>query len=646
MKFIRVSNFICIFIFNLSIITFMNIAYSQDKVIPDYSLTERKDIPIEYTWKIEDLFASMDDWKKEKDAVTELISRIDVEKVGWTSSAEKMLSFLNLLNDIDLRASILYEYASHQSNTDISNTTFQAMKGELQSLFVQFNTKLSFFNTDVLNLGLDKFREYLKKEPGLEPYRFRIENIIRGKEHTLPEDQQKIVSLTGLFSGAPSRVANMLNDSELPNPEVTLSNGDKIILNYANYVKYRSSKNPEDRSLVMREFWKNQKKYQNTFAILQDAAIKQHLFSAQVHNFNSCLEAKLFDDNIPVSVYEQLIESVNANLSVLHRYLTLKKQLLKLDKFRYEDIYASAIPAVEKLFTYEEAQDIILNSMKPLGEEYNNILKQAFTSRWIDVYPNKGKQSGAYSSGVYGVHPFIKMNYNGKYDAVSTLTHELGHALHSFLSDKNQHYATSQYPIFLAEIASTFNENLLMEYLLHNEENELFKLYILDSYLDQVRGTLFRQTLFAEFELEMHKRVESGKSLTSDWLNEKYLELTRKYYGHHEGICYVDDYIEVEWSRIPHFYYDFYVYQYSTGIIASMALSNYILNPPPDAKELPREKYLSLLKSGGSDYPIELLKRAGVDMNDKSTYSAAFSRINYLLDEMELLAKKLGLLNK
>lgn len=642
----RFSNFICIFIINLSIISFMNIVYSQDKVIPDYSLTERKDIPTEYTWKIEDLFASMDDWKKEKDAVTGLISRIDVEKVGWTSSAEKMLSFLSLLNDIDLRASILYEYASHQGNTDISNTTFQAMKGELQSLFVQFNTKLSFFNTDVLNLGLDKFREYLKKEPGLEPYRFRIENIIRGKEHTLPEDQQKIVSLTGLFSGASSRVANMLNDSELPNPEVILSNGDKVILNYANYVKYRSSKNPEDRSLVMREFWKNQKKYQNTFAILQDAAIKQHYFSAQVHNFNSCLEAKLFDDNIPVIVYEQLIESVNANLNVMHRYLTLKKQLLKLDKFRYEDIYASAVPAVEKLFTYEEAQDIILNSMKPLGEEYNNILKQAFTSRWIDVYPNKGKQSGAYSSGVYGVHPFIKMNYNGKYDAVSTLTHEFGHALHSFLSDKNQHYATSQYPIFLAEIASTFNENLLMEYLLHNEENELFKLYILDSYLDQVRGTLFRQTLFAEFELEMHKRVESGKSLTSDWLNEKYLELTRKYYGHNEGICYIDDYIEVEWSRIPHFYNNFYVYQYSTGIIASMALSNYILNPPSDAKELPREKYLTLLKSGGSDYPIELLKRAGVDMNDKSTYSAAFSRINYLLDEMESLAKKLGLLNQ
>ncbi len=627
------------------IFTQMNTLFSQDKLIPDYSLTDRKDIPVEYTWKIEDLFASIDDWNKEKEEVSKLIARVDKEKINWTSTANKMLSFLNLLNEIELRASILYEYASHQSNTDISNTTFQAMKGELQTMFVQFYSKLSFFNTDVINLGLDKFRKFLSEEPGLEPYRFKIEDIIRSKDHILPEDQQKIVSLTGLFTGTPSKTANMLNDSELPNAEVVLSNGEKVVLNYANYVKYRSSKNSEDRSLVMREFWKNQKHYQNTFAILQDAEIKQHYFNAQVHNFNNCLEAKLFNDNIPVSVYEQLIESVNANLNVMHRYLLLKKQLLKLEKFKYEDIYASAVPTVDKLFSYQEAQEIILNSLKPLGEEYNNILKQAFKSRWIDVYPNKGKQSGAYSSGVYGIHPFIKMNYNGKYDAVSTLTHELGHALHSFLSDKTQHYANSQYPIFLAEIASTFNENLLMEYLLQNEENDLFKLYILDSYLDQVRGTLFRQTLFAEFELEMHKRVESGKSLTSDWLNQKYLELTRKYYGHNENICIVDDYIETEWSRIPHFYYNFYVFQYSTGIVASMALSNYILNNPSDAKDSPKEKYLTLLKSGGSDYPITLLKNAGVDMTDKSTYSAAFSRINYLIDEMEKIAKKVGLLN-
>ncbi|MCX7834073.1 MAG: oligoendopeptidase F [Ignavibacteria bacterium] len=645
MKYSRNLFLFCIVLSIITTIYPMNELYPQEKVIPDYSLTERKDIPVEYTWKIEDLFASIEDWKKEKEAVSQLIFKIDEEKVNWTSSAKKMLSFLNLLNDIDLRASILYEYASHQSNTDISNTLFQSMKGELQSMFVQFNAKLSFFNTDVINLGIENFRKYLKEEPGLEPYRFRIEDIIRGKNHILPEDQQRIVSLTGLFSGVSSKAANMLNDSELPNIEITLSNGEKVVLNYANYIKYRSSKNPEDRSLVMREFWKNQKKYQNTFAILQDGAIKQHFFNAQVHNFNNCLEAKLFTDNIPVSVYEQLIESVNANLNVMHRYLLLKKQLLKLDKFRYEDIYASAVPTVEKLYTYEEAQEIIINSMKPLGEEYNNILKQAFTSRWIDVYPNKGKQSGAYSSGVYGVHPFIKMNYNGKYDAVSTLTHELGHALHSYLSDKNQHYATSQYPIFLAEIASTFNENLLMEYLLRYEDDDLFKLYVLDSYIDQVRGTLFRQTLFAEFELAMHKRVEEGKSLTSDWLNQKYLELTRKYYGHNEGVCYVDDYIEVEWSRIPHFYYNFYVYQYSTGIIASMALSNYVLNPPSDSRDLPREKYLSLLKSGGSDYPIELLKKAGVDMTKKSSYDAAFSRINYLLDQMEVIAKRLGLLN-
>jgi len=636
--------FVSVLLITILITVYMNNSFSQEKEIPDYSLTERKDIPVEYTWKIEDLFPSIEDWKKEKEEVALLMSKLDEAKVNWTSSSKNMLSLLNLLNEIDLRASILYEYASHQSNTDINNTLFQAMKGELQSLFVQFNSKLSFFNTDVINLGSEKFNEYIKEEPGLEQYRFKIEDIIRGKEHVLPDDQQKIVSLTGLFSGTPSKVANMLNDSELPNVEVVLSNGEKVILNYANYVKYRSSKISTDRSIVMREFWKNQKKFQNTFALLQDGAVKQHYFNAMVHNFNTCLEAKLFDDNIPVSVYEQLIESVNSNLNTLHRYLTLKKQLLKIDTFKYEDIYASAVPAVEKLYTYEEAQEIIINSMKPLGDEYNNILKQAFNSRWIDVYPNKGKQSGAYSSGVYGIHPFIKMNYNGKYDAVSTLTHELGHALHSYLSDNNQPYALSQYPIFLAEIASTFNENMLMEYLIKNEKDDLFKLYVLDSYIDQVRGTLFRQTLFAEFELEMHKRVESGKSLTSDWLNQKYLELTRKYCGHENNICIVDDYIQVEWSRIPHFYYNFYVYQYSTGIIASMALSNYVLNQELNRENNSVERYLNLLKSGGSNYPIELLKAAGVDMSDKTTYVSAFNRLNYLLDEMEAIAKKLNLI--
>jgi len=304
---------------------------------------------------------------------------------------------------------------------------------------------------------------------------------------------------------------------------------------------------------------------------------------------------------------------------------------------RYEDIYASAVKSINKTYTYDEAVNLVLEAVKPLGDEYVSALKNGFNSGWVDIYPNKDKQTGAYSEGVYGVHPFVKMNYDGKYDAVSTLAHELGHSMHSYLSNKTQPFTIAQYPIFLAEIASTFNENLLMDYMLKNEKDDLFKLYILDSYLDQVRGTIYRQTLFAEFELAMHQRVEEGKTLTPDWLNSKYLDLTREYYGDDKGVVEVGDYIQNEWSYIPHFYMNYYVFQYSTGMISSMALSKNVLDNVPDAKE----KYLGMLKAGGSDFPLEILKRAGVDLTQETVYKDAFKRFDDLLNEMEKLVVKL-----
>jgi oligoendopeptidase F len=624
--------FIFILIFMISTAIF-----AQEKKIPDYSLTDRKDIPVDYTWKIEDIYPSMEAWKTDKEAAVELISKIDETAAGWTSSSSKMLALLDLLNEINLKSSKLFSFASHQANTDMSNTQYQSMQGELQSIFVQMSSKLSFLNPDIIALGYEKFGEYVTTEPKLEIYRFMAEDIFRSKDHILPEDQQKIASLTGLFSGSTNRAANMLNDMELPSAEVTLSTGQKVILNYANYMKYRASKITADRRMVMNEFWKNQKKFENTLAILQDGAIKQHLFSSKIGKYPDCLSAKLFGDNIPKEVYLQLIKSVKENLSPMHRYLKLKKELLGLDKYLYEDIYASAVPSVEKVFTFDEAEQTVLEIMKPMGNEYQDALKLSFDNRWIDIYPNKGKQSGAYSGGIYGVHPFVKINYDGSYNAISTLAHEIGHAMHSYFSNKYQPLPLSGYTIFLAEIASTFNENMLMDYLLKNDNDDMFKLFVLDSYLDQVRGTLYRQTLFAEFELAMHERVESGQTLTADWLNNKYLELTREYYGHDEGVCEVGDYIQNEWSRIPHFYMNYYVFQYSTGIIASMALSDYVLNNPAEY----RDKYLTMLKSGGNDYPMEILKKAGVDMTQPEPYSAAFNRFDRMVSEMEKIVSKL-----
>ena len=609
----------------------------MEKKIPDYSLKERREVPTEYTWKIEDLYASAADWRTDKEAVASAIARVDEMARGWTSSPMAMRALLDLVSGIELKGSRLMAYASHLYKTDMGNTGYQAMAGELRSLFVSLGSKLSFLQPDVLALGAEKFSAYLRAEPGLAPYRFGIEGILREREHVLPGDQQRIAALTGLFSGAPERAAGIFNDVEVPPAEITLSDGQKVVLNYPAYLRLRAAKNPADRTLAMKSFWDNQKKYENTLAALQDGAVKMHWFNAQIRNHPDCLAARLFSEDIAPEVYQQLIRQVRAFLPALQRYLSLKQRMLGLPTFRYEDVYTSAVRAIDKTYSFAEARRIVSASLQPLGRDYLAALQRAFDERWMDLYPNKGKESGAYSEGTYGVHPYIKLNYNGDYDAVATLTHELGHAMHSYFSDQAQPFPTANYTTFLAEIASTFNEHLLMHHLLKNEKDDLFKLFILDNYLDGFRGTLFRQTLFAEFELAMHRRVEQGQTLTADWLNQKYLELTRQYYGHDSGACQVDDYIQVEWNRISHFYLNYYVFQYSTGIIASLALSDRVLQGGPGAQA----GYLELLKAGGSDYPLNILRKAGVDMTRPEPYVIALTRFDRLVGEMEKIVARL-----
>ncbi|MFA6924103.1 MAG: oligoendopeptidase F [Bacteroidales bacterium] len=608
-----------------------------EKIIPNYATTERKDIPREFTWNVDDIYPTYEYFKADLNAEKNLIDKLDVFSKDWTTSAQKMLALLNLNNEINLKAEKLSSYAQRQSDVDIGNQYFQTMKGELQSVFISYSSKMSFYNPDIIALGSEKFNSYLKAEPKLEPYSFLINDILRTKYHTLSKDKQEIYSLTGLFTNVPGSASGMLNNLEIPGAEITLNDGQKITLNAANYARYRNSKNASDRALVMKTYWNNMKKFENTFSILMNGNIKQDFFSAKIHDFKSCLSSALFNDNIDTTVYYQLIKSVRSNLTPLHRYIDLKKKLLKLDKFRYEDIYTSAVPSVEKKYTYNDAKKIILDVMKIMGDDYTNALKKAFDNRWIDIYPNKGKQNGAYSSGLYGVHPYVKINYNGDYASVSMTIHELGHAMHSYFSDKTQPYANSQYAIFLAEIASTFNENMLIKYLINTETDDLFKLYLLDNYLENVRATLYRQTLFSEFVLAMHRRVEEGQSLTSEWLDNKYLKLTKEYYGDSLGVCEVGDYIKNEWSGIPHFFSGFYVYQYSTGIISSLALTDMVLKDTVNG----RDHYLEFLKTGGSDYPLNILKKAGVDMTTPAPYEAAMKRVDELVTEMEKIYEKL-----
>lgn len=610
--------------------------------IPDYSLTDRENVPEELKWNLNDIYSSLTDWEKDKNAVLLKIDKIEKDSKLWTSDASKMFNMLLLVDEISEALEKLSTYAVRSRDVDMGNQQYQKMAGEIQSIYVSFGTKISFMNNDILSLGKNKFEKFLTEKKELQRYKFYVEKVLRGKDHILPPEQQNIVSRTGLYSGGIAQAAGTLNDLEMPAPEVTLSDGKKVVLTYPNYMLYRGSKNADDRSLVMHTFWNNHKKFENTLAILQNSEIKEHYFNALTYKFPGCLEARLFDNNIDTSVYYQLIRSVHKNLDPLHKYLTLKKQLLGLDKYRYDDIYASAVNAVDKTYTLDEAKQIIMESLKPLGKDYVEGIKRALNERWIDFYPNKGKESGAYSGGLYSVHPYIKLNYIGDYDAVSTLTHELGHSMHSFFSSKNQTYNNSHYPIFLAEVASTFNENLMMSYLIKNETDDLLKLYLLDSYIDGARATIYRQTLFAEFELEMHKKVEKGESLTSDWLNKTYLDLTREYYGHDKGVTEVGEYIQNEWSSVPHFYYNYYVYQYSTGLLASMALSSKVLNG--SQKDL--DDYLTFLKSGGSNYPLEILKKAGIDMSKPEPIDAGMKYFSSLVDEMEVLVNKLKKENK
>lgn len=613
------------------------ITYSQEKKIPDYSTTPRKDVPNEYKWKIEDIYPNYDAWKKDKENLLGLINQVDLLSKEWTATPQKMLAMFVLTDKISLKSGRLYNYGKRQYDMDMSNSQLSLMKGEIQAIQVNINSKLSFINNDILKMPDETIAKYIKEEPGLEPYKFTIEQIARARKHILPEEQEKLISLTGLYNPSIADAASILNDVDIPSPEITLSTGKKLALNYANYYSNRSAKDPNDRSLVMRTFWDNHKKYENTLAALFDGGMKQHLFTAKARNFNSCLEARLFNDNIDTTVYVMLIDAVQKNLSPLHRYLKLKQQLLGLDKFRYDDIYASSVKSVDKLYSYDEAKKIVLESLKPLGTDYTNIINKAFNEGWVDIYPNKDKESGAYSEGIYDIHPYVKMNYTGEYDNVSTLAHELGHAMHSYLSSKSQPYANSNYTTFIAEIASTFNENLLMEYMLKNELDDMFKLFILDNYLSGARATIYRQTLFADFELAMHRRVEEGQSLTTDWLDKLYLDLTRKYYGHDNGVVQVDDYIQCEWGNVPHFFLNFYVFQYSTGMIASMALTQKVLSGEKGAVE----KYLGMLKAGASDYSIKLLQNAGVDMTSVDPYYAAFKRFDNLVGEMEKIVKRL-----
>lgn len=613
------------------------LAFSQTNV--QSQTKERSDVPVKYTWNLADLYANQSAWEQAKQDIQARFDKVESFKGKLASSSQTLLECLKFNSDISKEFGRLFSYASMNSDQDTRNSEAQGMKQQMIQMGSQFGAKAAFIEPEILAMDKATIDKFIVEEKGLEEYKFYLYDLQRRKAHMLSEKEEKILAQASLIANTPYQIYSIFSNAELPYPTVKLTDGTEVLVNQAGYTRYRAAENRADREIVFQAFWDAHKKFLNTLGVQLDGAIKRDYFYSQSRGYNSCLESALDENNIPVSVYHSLIENVSANLNTFHRYLQLKQRMLGVEKLKYSDVYAPVVSGVDLDYDVEKAQEAVLASLKPLGKDYVNTIKTAFDSRWIDMYPTTGKRSGAYSNGsAYDVHPYILMNFNGKYNDVSTLSHELGHSMQSYLSNEAQPFPTADYPIFVAEVASTFNEALLIDYVLNNIKDDNTRLSVLMNYLDGIKGTVFRQTQFAEFELRMHEKVEKGEPLTGDSLTELYAEIVRKYYGHDQGICEVEDLYTVEWAYIPHFYYNFYVYQYATSFTASTALSEKVLSKEKGAVE----KYIEFLSAGGSDYPIELLKKAGVDMTTAEPFDKTMKVMNQTIDEIEKILAKQG----
>jgi|UPI0003A2A6B4 oligoendopeptidase F len=599
---------------------------------------ERSQIPVKYTWDLTPIYASDEAWQAAKTELVHLFDGILAYQGQLGQSAEQLFKCLDLNSQIGKELNRLRSYAAMKYDLDTRDAHYIAMRQEIGQLATEYHSKAAFIEPEILQIPPEKLKKFIKDHQGLKVYEFYLNDLLRNRAHLLSEKEEKILAETGLFAGSAASINSVFRNAEFPYPEVTLSDGSHLKLDQATFSKARTLPNRQDRELVFDTFFGKMNEFRLTFAAQLDANVKKDLFYARVRGYKNCLEAALDPNAIPIEVYHSLIRNVRANLPSFYRYLDLKRRMLAVDTLRYIDLYAPVVKDLQIEYDIEQAQAMILKALNPLGKEYLEGLQRAFNERWIDVYPTPAKRSGAYSNGsIYDVHPYILLNYNSQYNDVSTLAHELGHTMHSYFSNKTQPYPLADYPIFVAEVASTFNEILLFHDNLKRVTDDNVRLTLLMEYLDGLKGTVFRQTQFADFELKMHEMAERGEQLTGESLNQLYENITREYYGHQKGVCKVDDCIKIEWAYIPHFYYNFYVYQYATAYTAATALAQKVLKGEPDAVA----NYLRFLSAGGSDYPINLLKKAGVDMTSAEPFELTMQEMNWVMDEIEkVLARR------
>ncbi len=599
---------------------------------------DRAKIPEQYKWNLADIYPTDAAWRAAKAKVAADLPQLARSKGKLASSAGTLAEALDRRYELEKEVSRLYVYTSMMSDQDTRDSSRQAMRQEMVQLAAAFSAEIAYIEPELLRAGKPAIDKFLAAEPRLKPYRFYLEDAARRAAHTLTENEEKMLADLGPLAGTPSDVYGILSNADFPYPSVTLADGRTVKLDQAAFSDLRALPNRADREKVMSTFFKTLGDFRGTFGTTMSGEVRKVAFYAKTRKYPSALELMLDGPNIPVSVYQRLVDGVNRNLPAFHRYLKLRKQILKLNDLHYYDLYAPLVGSVKLEYTPEEAQKLVVEAVAPLGSDYQSVIQRAYKERWIDLLPNDGKRSGAYSDGgAYDVHPYMLINFNGKYTDVSTLAHELGHTMQSYFSNKTQPYALANYPIFVAEVASTFNESLLIDYVLKNIKDDETRLALLGNYLENIKGTVFRQTQFAEFELRMHEMAAKDQPITGDALAKLYLEITRKYYGHDQGVCAVDDYIAHEWSYIPHFYSDFYVFQYATSFMASEALAAKVKAVDPAAKE----RYLKFLSAGGSKYPIELLRDAGVDMTTNEPLDLTIKTMNRVMDEMEqILARR------
>ena len=596
-------------------------------------IPQRSEISSEYKWRLEDLYESDTAFEKALTEAGEYPEKIAAFQGRISENAADLLGYLKLDDEITEIARNLIHYSNRKSDEDTRVSLYSGYCDRVEALLTAIGSAAAFAVPEILTISEEKMNEFYAAESGLKLYELSLNRIFKRREHILTPEEERILAMTAEMRNTPSSVFSMLDNADIKFPDAVDKDGNAHQVTHGSYIPLMQGEDRVLRKSAFENLYNTYKSFENTYTAILSGHLKTLSFNANVRKYENTLEAALDSTEVPQSVYHSLIEAVHANMDKMYRYVELRKKLLGVDELHYYDLYAPMVSDVEMKITYEEARDMVLEAVKPLGENYVKLMKEGFGGGWIDVYENEGKCSGAYSAGA-NVHPYVLLNHTDDLQSAFTIAHEMGHALHSYFSNKYQPTVYSDYEIFVAEVASTFNESLLMQHLLKTTSDKKQKAYLINYFLEQFRTTLYRQTMFAEFELKINEAQARGEAITSDFLCELYGELNKLYFG--EGIV-PDEEIKYEWARIPHFYYNYYVYQYATGFSAAIALSQRVLNG--GEKEV--EDYLSFLKGGNSKTPVDLLKGAGVDMTDTRVVSDALKLFGELLDEMEQLAEEL-----